>query len=77
MADPNAQQLGPVVRFNWRRVTPDGETVAVGLQILQLGSDGRIARDTQFLEPAGPPMSEEALSKRLSTNLDTDAKEQT
>jgi hypothetical protein len=47
----NAERLHDVVKFNWEMVPRDGGEVAgVGLEILILGPDGRIASDYQFIE---------------------------
>lgn len=47
----NADRLHDVVKFNWEMVPRDGGEVAgVGLEILVLGSDGRIVTDYQFIE---------------------------
>ena len=47
----NAERLHDTVKFNWEMVPGDGSAVAgVGLEILELGSDGRIVRDYQFIE---------------------------
>jgi hypothetical protein len=46
----NAQVLRNVLTFNWEMIAPDGSKVlAVGLEFLQLGEDGRIAADYQFV----------------------------
>lgn len=47
----NADALRNVVKFNWEMVpSGGGEAVAVGLEILILGPDGRIETDYQFIE---------------------------
>jgi hypothetical protein len=47
----DADRLQDVVRFGWEMVPPGGgEAVGAGVEILVLGSDGRIARDYQFIE---------------------------
>jgi hypothetical protein len=49
-AAPNAQRLREIVTFNWEMIRPDsGEVVSVGLEFLELGADGRIATDYQFI----------------------------
>jgi hypothetical protein len=49
-AQPNAQSLRGVVTFHWEMIEPaTGEVLAVGLEFLQLGEDGRIACDHQFM----------------------------
>jgi len=40
-----------VVKFNWEMAPAGGgDAVAVGLEILTLGADGRIVSDYQFIE---------------------------
>jgi hypothetical protein len=46
----NVESLADVLKFNWEMVSTDGEVVAVGLEFLILGPDGRIQRDYQFIE---------------------------
>ena len=46
----DAERLGDVVKFHWEAVTNDGETAAVGLNVLVLAADGRIERDYTFIE---------------------------
>lgn len=49
-AAQNAQHLRGVVTFNWEMVRPaTGEVVAVGLEFIELATDGRIATDYQFI----------------------------
>lgn len=49
-AQPNAQSLRGVVTFNWEMIEPaTGAVLAVGLEFLQVGHDGRIACDHQFM----------------------------
>jgi hypothetical protein len=49
----NADRLDNVVKFNWEMVPVGGGDVAgVGLEVLVLGTDGRIETDYQFIEPA-------------------------
>jgi hypothetical protein len=43
-------RLREVVKFHWEAFSPDGETAAVGLVFLVLGTDGRIRRDYVFIE---------------------------
>jgi hypothetical protein len=46
----NAQVLRNAVTFNWEMTAPDASRVlAVGLEFLLLGEDGRIAADYQFI----------------------------
>ncbi len=46
----NAQSLRGVVTFNWEMIEPStGEVLAVGLEFLQVGDDGRITCDHQFM----------------------------
>jgi hypothetical protein len=45
----DADRLGDVVKFHWEAVAKDGEVVAVGLDFLVLGADGRIERDYTFV----------------------------
>jgi hypothetical protein len=48
---PNAGRLHDTVKFNWEMVPRDGSAITgVGLEILQLGPDGRIVHDYQFIE---------------------------
>jgi len=52
----NAQALKNSVTFNWEMLAPEGDAaLAVGLEFLLLGEDGRIAADYQFIvkPPAG------------------------
>ena len=46
----DAERLGVVVKFRWEAVTNDGETAAVGLNVLVLAADGRIERNYTFVE---------------------------
>jgi hypothetical protein len=47
----NADRLGDVVKFNWEMIPADGgEAAGAGLEILVLGTDGRITTDYQFIE---------------------------
>ena len=47
----NADRLHDTVKFNWEMVPRDGSAAAgVGLEILELGPDGRIVHDYQFIE---------------------------
>jgi hypothetical protein len=47
----DAARLDDVVKFHWEMVSrADGEVAAVGLEILRLDADGRIAADYQFIE---------------------------
>jgi hypothetical protein len=47
----DAERLRDLVKFRWEMVDRDGGEVAgVGLSILVLGPDGRIAGDYQFIE---------------------------
>jgi hypothetical protein len=47
----DAERLGDIVKFHWEMVSSEsGEVAAVGLEILVLGADGRIATDHQFIE---------------------------
>lgn len=45
----DADRLGDVVKLHWEAVAKDGTLVAVGLSILVLAADGRIARDYTFI----------------------------
>jgi hypothetical protein len=63
--EPTAQQLGSIVKLNWCLVAHGGETAAIGLDVLQLGSDGRIERDTRFIETVSLGMSGGAPLVRL------------
>lgn len=53
VACENAERLEDVAKFDWRMVDADGRTAAIGLEVLTLAADGRIAREYQFIEP-GP-----------------------
>lgn len=47
----NAARLGDLVKFNWEMVPASGgDAAAVGLEVLELDSDGRIRLDYQFIE---------------------------
>src|SRR4051794_29531113 len=46
----DAERLGDVVKFHWEAVTNDGETAAVGLNVLVLAADGRIERNYTFVD---------------------------
>jgi hypothetical protein len=46
----DADRLGDVVKFHWEAVDKDGETFAVGLNVIVLAADGRIERDYTFVE---------------------------
>jgi hypothetical protein len=48
-ARDDIDRLGDVVKLHWEAVTKDGEVFAVGLTILMLAGDGRIARDYTFV----------------------------
>ena len=48
----DAERLGEVVKFHWDAVTNDGETAAVGLNVLVLAADGRIERNYTFVDGA-------------------------
>jgi len=45
----DADRLRDVVKLHWEAVAKDGTVFAVGLSILVLAADGRIARDYTFL----------------------------
>lgn len=40
------------MKFHWEAVTNDGETAAVGLNVLVLAADGRIERNYTFVDGA-------------------------
>lgn len=47
----NVARLDDIVKFNWEMVpTNGGEVAGIGLEILILGTDGRIRIDYQFIE---------------------------
>ena len=46
----DAERLGDVVKFHWEAVTNEGETAAVGLNVLVLAADGRIERNYTFVD---------------------------
>ena len=48
----DAERLGDVVKFHWDAVTNEGETAAVGLNVLVLAADGRIERNYTFVDGA-------------------------
>jgi hypothetical protein len=45
----DADRLADVVKLHWEAVDPDGSVTAVGLSVLVLGGDGRIAKDYTFI----------------------------
>jgi hypothetical protein len=45
----DADRLDDVVKLHWEAVTGDGTVAAVGLSVLLLAADGRIARDYTFV----------------------------
>ena len=45
----DADRLRDVVKLHWEAVAKDGTVFAVGLSILVLAADGRIARDYTFI----------------------------
>jgi hypothetical protein len=45
----DADRLDDVVKLHWEGVAQDGTVAAVGLSILVLAADGRIARDYTFI----------------------------
>jgi hypothetical protein len=45
----DAERLGDVVKFHWEAIAADGTLSAVGLTILVLSVDDRIARDYTFI----------------------------
>ena len=45
----DADRLGDVVKLHWEAVAKDGSLFGVGLSILVLAADGRIARDYTFV----------------------------
>lgn len=47
----DAQRVGDIVKFHWEMVRKsDGETMGVGLEIVEVDADGLIRRDHQFIE---------------------------
>jgi hypothetical protein len=47
----DAQRVGDMVKFHWEMVRKsDGETMAVGLELVEVDADGLITRDHQFIE---------------------------
>ncbi|GAA3397025.1 hypothetical protein [Cryptosporangium minutisporangium] len=47
----DADRLRNVVKFRWEMVSrADGDVAGVGLEVLELGEDGRIVSDYQFIE---------------------------
>ena len=46
----DVKRLADVVKFRWQMVSKDGEVAGVGLEFLVLAHDGRIRRDSQFIE---------------------------
>ena len=46
----DADRLRDVVKFRWEMVHRDGPVAGVGLEVLVLAADGRIAADYQFIE---------------------------
>jgi hypothetical protein len=45
----DADRLGDAVKFHWEAVGKDDQVVAVGLNFLLVGADGRIVRDYTFV----------------------------
>ena len=45
----DADRLGDVVKLHWEAVAKDGTVFGVGLSVLVLAEDGRIARDYTFI----------------------------
>jgi hypothetical protein len=45
----DADRLGDVVKLHWEAVAKDGTVFGVGLSVLVLAADGRIARDYTFI----------------------------
>jgi hypothetical protein len=49
-AAQNAQRLRETVTFNWEMIRPGSdEVVSIGLEFIELGTDGRIVSDYQFI----------------------------
>jgi hypothetical protein len=47
----DAQRVGDIVKFRWEMFRKsDGETMGVGLEVVELDADGLITRDHQFIE---------------------------
>lgn len=46
----DASRIGDAVKFRWEGVSPSGEVLAVGLELVLLAPDGRIQTDYQFIE---------------------------
>jgi hypothetical protein len=46
----DASRIGDAVKFHWEGVSPSGEVLAVGLELVILAPDGRIQTDYQFIE---------------------------
>jgi len=49
----DADRLGDLVKLHWEAVAGGGEVVAVGLSVLLLAGEGRIARDYTFIVASG------------------------
>ena len=49
-ARDDAARIGDAVKWHWEGVSPDGEIVGVGLELVLLAPDGRIQTDYQFIE---------------------------
>ena len=49
-ARDDAARIGDAVKWRWEGVSPDGEIVGVGLELVLLAPDGRIQTDYQFIE---------------------------
>lgn len=45
----DADRLADVTKLHWEGLTREGEVAAVGLSVLLLAADGRIARDDTFI----------------------------
>jgi hypothetical protein len=46
----DASRIGDAVKFHWEGISPSGEVLAVGLELVILAPDGRIQTDYQFIE---------------------------
>ena len=51
-AREDAERLGDVVKFLWEPGADDGSTAAVGLNVRVLAADGRVQRNSTFVDGA-------------------------
>ena len=66
-ARDDAARIGDAVEWRWEGVSPDGEIVGVGLELVLLAPDGRIQTDYQFIESLGLTLTPALTSRACST----------